>query len=62
MTEFSYVEADYEYTLFGNSHNIVSDEVTGYVYAMGSRERYDENGERTYQHCKGKYSIAVSTV
>ena len=62
MTEFSYVEADYEYTLFGNSHNIVSDEVTGYVYAVGSWERFDENGERTYQHCKCKYSTAVSTV
>ena len=55
MTEFSYVEADYVYKGFGQSHNIVSDEVTGYVYAVGSYERYDEYGDRTYEPCKGEY-------
>lgn len=39
MTSFSDVNADAEYSLFGNAHNIVSNEETGYVYVVGATQR-----------------------
>lgn len=39
MDDFSYVEADTHYALFGNSHNIVSNEETGYIYVVGATDR-----------------------
>ena len=49
MTEFSIVEPDTHYDLFGNAHNIVSNEETGYVYVVGATDR-------NYKYsCKGEY-------
>jgi len=39
MTQFSVVEPDMHYDLFGNAHNIVSNEETGYVYVVGATDR-----------------------
>jgi len=39
MTEFSVVEPDTHYDLFGNAHNIVSNVETGYVYVVGATDR-----------------------
>lgn len=39
MTEFSVVESDTDYSLFGNAHNIVSNEETGYVYVVGATDK-----------------------
>jgi len=39
MTEFSYVDSDVDYSLFGNAHNIVSNEETGYVYVVGATDK-----------------------
>jgi len=51
MSEFSYVEADTHYDLFGNAHNIVSNEDTGYVYVVGAT---DHKNDRIYEYsCKG---------
>ena len=52
MDEFSYFESDYDHLGFGNSNNIISDEVTGFVYGVGAYQRYDENGGRSYEPCK----------
>lgn len=47
MTSFSYVRSDTDYSLFGNAHNIVSNEETGYVYVVGATQK-------TYEYsCKG---------
>jgi len=39
MTSFGYVESDTHYGLFGNAHNIVSNEETEYVYVVGATQR-----------------------
>lgn len=39
MEHFSYVESDTDYSLFGNAHNIVSNEETGYVYVVGATQK-----------------------
>lgn len=39
MTEFSIIEADTHYDMFGNAHNIVSNEETGYVFVVGATDR-----------------------
>jgi len=39
MKSFSDVQADAVYSLFGNAHNIVSNEETGFVYVVGATQR-----------------------
>ena len=48
MTSFSYVKSDKDYTLFGNAHNVVSNEETGYIYIVGATDK-----RYTYS-CKGQ--------
>lgn len=42
MTSFRYVDSDTHYALFGNAHNIISNEETGYVYVVGATQRQYE--------------------
>jgi len=39
MAEFSLVTSDNDYSLFGNAHNIVANEDTGYVYVVGATDK-----------------------
>jgi len=50
MTSFGYVESDTHYNLFGNAHNIVSNEETEYVYVVGATQRQYEHSCRGGLH------------
>ena len=36
MNDFQVMSADAEYSMFGNAHNIVANEETGFVYVVGA--------------------------